>query len=228
MNKELARKLFKAEIIEFGEFDFKLHEIYPNAPKFSMKLNLRKPPNGNLTDQIMAEIGKEYVKLARCNNLKYDLVAGLPRAGDPLAKAFILNGGADVEKLIFLEKEDIAQGKRRILPIIFGKYKKGNIVLGIDDVISLGGTKVEAIRAFLLNGLNIINCICLMDWGIGGKEILKEKYGINLITAFTVENFLSIWQTDGLLTKERCAAIINRRDKIKEYIEQNEPVILSA
>jgi len=227
LNEQLAIKLFKAGAI-FGEFEFKLHEIYPDAPKFFMKLNLRKPPDGNLTDELIAEIGALYVEIARRNNLKFDLLVGLPKAGDPLAEAFIINGGADSRQRIFLKKEDLGFGKRKILPEIFGKREKGNVVLCIDDVITLGGSKEEAIEAVLLNGLHITDCICLMDWGIGGKEILKEKYGVKLTTAFTVEDFLSIWQTNGLLAKEKCTAIIQRRDKIKEHIWQNQKNISSV
>ncbi len=226
--EQLVIKLFQKRIIEFGEFPFKLHEEYPDFPKFLMKCNLRMPPNGKLTQEIVMEIGKLYVDIARCNNLKFDLIAGLPRAGDLLAKAFVSNRGAETYQLIVLQKEDFNFGKRKILPIIIGKYKPGNIVLGIDDVISLGGSKIEGITAFLLNNLYITDYICFMDWGLGGKEIIKKKYGIKILTAFSVENILLIGQKNGFVTEQKRIDIIRRRDDIKKCIEKEKLNILSA
>lgn len=228
LNRKFRREIVDPKILTPGEFKFKLHEKYPGALQFPMKLNLRKPPNGNITNELITKISIVYIELVRHNNLKYDLVAGLPNAADPLADAFIGNSDLDISQRIFLKKADLGFGKRKILPEIFGKHKKGNIVLAIDDVVTLGGSMGEAIEAFLLNDLYITHGVCLMYWGIGGKEIIKEKYGVKVIAAFTIEKLLSIAKDYGFVTSERHLDIIKIRNEIKEFIEQNEPVPLSA
>lgn len=152
MNEKLAIELFKAGIPIFGEFPFKLHEKYSQAPYFLMKLNLRKLPQGNLTNELTGRISLEFIKVVRENDITYNSVVGLPRAGEPLAKAFIDNSWISAG-LLFLEKQDISSGKRRILPKIKGRFKKGDEALIIDDVISLADTKIEAIEALRLNNL---------------------------------------------------------------------------
>lgn len=220
MSEKLAIELFKAEIPIFGEFEFKLHERYPMAPKFLMKLNLREPLKGNLTNELAGKIGREFIKIARYDDVKYDSVVGLPHAGEPLAKVFVDNSWISAN-LLFLEKQDISLGKRRILPKIRGEFKDGDEVLIIDDVISLADTKIEAIDALRKNNLNVTNCVCLMDWELGGKEILAD-YDVNLKAVYAVSCLLSIWQRNKLLTKEQCTAIINQKDEIKEFIEKNQ------
>ncbi len=217
MSEKLAVELFNAGIPIFGEFPFKLHEKYPKAPRFLMKLNVRKPPKGNLTDELARKIGHELIKVVRESDITYDSVVGLPEAGDPLAKVFIDNGWISAG-LLSLEKEELPLGRRRILPKIAGKFKKGDEVLIIDDVTSLADTKIEAIDALRLHNLNVTNCICLMDWELGGRETLAD-YGVNLKAVYAISCILSIWLRNKLLIKEQCAAIIERKDKIKEYIE---------
>lgn len=216
--REFAIRLFKEKIIIFGEFQFKLHENH-SVDDFLAKLNLRMFPKGNLTWDLALVVGEIYVDIVRENGLKFDVIAGLPVAGDPLAQAFIAKGGAKPEQCIFLTKQELPGGKRKILSSISGPFQKGQRVLGIDDVITLGDTKVEAFDAFHLNLLNITDCVCTMDWGIGGKKNLEEKCGVKTHTAFLIDNLLSIGWKNGLAEKEKCLAVIERRDRIKERIE---------
>lgn len=184
-----------------------------------MKLNLRKPPAGNLTDALLKKIAWEFIKIARSNDIIYNSITGLPRAGIPLAEAFLQNSLTPAT-LLYLEKQDVSPDKRRILPKITGLFKNGDEVLMVDDVISLADTKIEGIETLRENGLNVTNCVCLMDWELGGREILAD-YGVNVKSIYTVSCLLSIWLRNGLLSKEQCVAIIERKEEIKEYIENH-------
>lgn len=219
MTEKLAIELFKEKIPIFGEFDFKLHETYPNAPRFLMKLNLRKPPRGNLTEELLKKIAWEFIKIARSNDITYNSIAGLPEAGGPLAEAFLQNSFTPAT-LLYLEKQNVSPGRRRILPKVMGQIKKRDEALIIDDVLSLAGTKIEAIDALRLYNLNVTNCLVLMDWELGGKEILAD-YGVNVKSVYAVSCLLSIWLRNKLLTAEQCTAIIERKEEIKEYIENH-------
>lgn len=222
--EEFAIELLEAEIPVFGEF-----KIFPNTPPFLMKLDLAEPPDGKLTYRIRMRIGEAYAKTAYYSGFRFALIAGFSKIGKPLAESFAYYS---VPKMnpprISFGEEDPISGKITIN----GLHERGSIVLGIGDVASLNSTNTEAIQAILLNGLYIMNYICLLDWGLGEKEILKQRYGIELIPVFTIEKLLSIWRNNELLTKKRCDAIIERRDDIKEHInllvKKNQPVALSA
>lgn len=220
MNEKLAIELFKAKIPIFGNFPFKLHEKYPQAPLFLMKINLREPPRGNLTDELLEEIGQHFVEMARNSNLKYDLVTGLPKAGEPLARAFInAHPVFTSNNLLFLEKEE-TQNKRRILPKITREFVEGQIVIVIDDVISLADTKIEGIEALRFHNLAVTDCLVIMDWELGAREILAE-FGVKLHTGYTVSELLAIWIKNKFISKAKASQIIERKNEIKEYIEQN-------
>lgn len=223
MNEKLAIKLFKSGIPIFGEFKFKLHETYPNAPLFLMKLNLRQPPRGNLSKELFVEIAKRFYGLATRSGIIYNLVAGLPRAGDRLARDFVnIHPGLTLENLVFLEKEEKPH-RRKILHRVIGRIKKGEIVLVIDDVISLANTKVEGVEVLRLNGLIVKDCLIFMDWELGGADILAE-HGVRPHAVCTVSKLLAIWRNNGFLLKEQCETIINRKNEIREYIEQHQTI----
>ncbi|MFA6097382.1 MAG: phosphoribosyltransferase [Candidatus Paceibacterota bacterium] len=221
MNKKLAIDIYRAEIPVFEESKFKFNEEDPEAPRSLMKLNLRRYPEGKLTNKLIEEITREFVKTIRGKKIKFDLVVGLPRAGEPFAEKFVEVWNkeySDKKKIIYLEKGVIA-GKRRILEKIKGEFSAGDIVLMIDDVISLAHSKVEAAKALRKNGLIVTHCSVLMDWELGGVSILKNN-GIEIIRECTATEFLKIWKGACLIAKKKIDDIIKRRDEIKDYNEK--------
>lgn len=155
IKKEVAEMLFKKEAFQFGAFKLKLHEKNPDAPLSPFYINMRdknNPKPGNLD-------GDDYILIARCllsvvreNNLVFDAIAGIPRAGDPIVDAIermmeydpIMSQGDF--RIIRLAKEE-SDGKRRIVPLPGFEYKKGERVLLIDDLVTKADTKLEAISA---------------------------------------------------------------------------------
>lgn len=214
----LGLKLF--DVADFKESYYKLHEKFKVLP-FLMKLNLRKHPKGKLTNELIEEIAKAYVLAVHGENINFDLAVGLPNAGVPFAEAFVRiwnNLYPDKKRIIYLEKEE-TEKRRRILPNIIGEYKKGESVLLIDDVISLAGSKIEATDALRSNGLVVTHGIVLLDWELGGVEMLAEKYGVHLLVLYKASRLLSIWYTGERISLEKCKQIMGRVRKIKEQIE---------
>lgn len=222
--ENLAIELFEAGIPVFTESSFKLHEKYPEAPLFLMKINLRKPPVGNLTNDLIKKIGKSFAEIVDLNKLQYDFIAGLPKAGTPLAQALMFNQGhIKMDNLLFLKKEEISPTERKISSVLAGKFVKRKKVVLVDDVISMSDTKIEAINALRSNILIVTDCIVLVDWELGGKEIIS-KYGVTVHTVYTISELLSIWQNNGFLPKEQCTEIIDRKNEIKKFIEQSKTI----
>lgn len=224
MSDELAVNVFESGVVETnkGEIDFKFNENDPSAPKSLMKMNLRRPPKGKLTDKLITEISKEFVRLIRMKKIKFDLVVGLPRAGEPFAEKFVEIWNKrypDKISIIYLDKEE-AGGKRCIIGNIGGAFKRYQTVLLIDDVVSFGHSIVEAARALRKNGLVVKHCIVFMDWGFGKTEILKEKHAVRVISVYLAENLLYIWKRACLLPNTVVEKIIKRRDEIKVYGEE--------
>jgi len=218
--KELAIELFKIGAIQFGEFQLKMHEKHPDAPLSPVYLNFRIPPKGKLTDEIIGEIGQILWKAARKSESLFYLVIGLPKAGDPLAKALVRasDGIIGYDQLIFLKKEETSTS-RRILPEIDGEFIAGDICLVVDDLITGADTKLEGVSALRSNGLLVEDCLVLVDREQGGKEELA-KYGVKLHSVFTMSKLLDIYVEERLISKEVRQKVIDYQERVKKYLEE--------
>jgi orotate phosphoribosyltransferase len=188
-----------------------------------MKCNLRREPEGKLTDKLIGEISKKFVHTIRERNIKFDLVVGLPRAGEPFAERFVEIWNKkypDKKKIIYLKKGEIG-GKRSILEKIRGEFNAGDTVLMIDDVISLAHSKIEAAKALRKNGLIVKHCIVLMDWELGGSEMLKTRHQLKIVSEYLVSEFLHIWKEACLISRSRAEEVLFRKDEIKIHIEKH-------
>jgi len=104
--------------------------------------------------------------VARC---RADRIAGIPYAGLPLAVAASLAGGFP---LIYPRREEKAYGTRRRIE---GTFHPGERVVVIDDIVTDGASKLEAIAPLEAAGLVIEDLIVLIDREQGARERLAQK-----------------------------------------------------
>src|SRR3989338_3367371 len=139
--KLLADAIFDKAAVKFGSFKLKLHEKNSTAPLSPIYITLRRPPDGPLTDEDVEAIGKELYNLVRRKKILFDIIAGIPRAGEPFAEVIARLSGRPLIKL----GKKIVGDKRRIDSVIGGEYRKNQLVLLFDDLITKADTKKEAI-----------------------------------------------------------------------------------
>lgn len=169
-------------------FKLKLHQKEPDAPLSPFYLNLRMSPKGPLTKVIMDTAGQQLFGMVK--SLQYVCVAGLPKAGDPLAESFLqaaLAGGQDV-RLIGLHKEE-AGDKRQITKITSGEYQLGERVLVVDDLITRADTKLEGVKVLADEGLVVRDVVVIVDRQQGGAQQLAEA-GYSLHALFPLDKLL--------------------------------------
>jgi len=174
VNEQLAIDLFNIGAIRFdGPFRFKIHERHPDFPLSPNKVDLRTPDNGgNLTSELAVAIAWEMWKKAIIARARFDLVVGLPKAGEPFAK--IVAQCAHKPLPLKMRKEELPSGQRCIGKIISGNYHPGQNVLVLDDVFSQGSTKVEGAARIEDAGLRVAAIIAAVDREEGGSEYLQE------------------------------------------------------
>ena len=149
---------------------------------------MRVPDSGgNLTLDIVAGIAWGMQKKAAIAQLKYDLVAGLPREGEPFAEQL---ARCCKKPLLTLAKEKFSGGERQVGKITSGKYQPGQDVLVLDDVASQASTKIEGIRRLEEAGLRVAAIIVCVDREEGGSEHLQELG----------YRFLCIWELSSLFS----------------------------
>lgn len=212
LKEQIADALFEIGAIKFGAFKLKLHETHPSDPLSPIYLNLRTPENptpGPLTPYLTDCIGQLFANLAKEHS--YDLVAGVPRAGDPFASAFLkaLPPQLKVGRLHLEKKEEL--GKRHVVGIIGGSYKAGNSVLLIDDLITGADSKLEAIDVLKKAGLEVKDILVLVDREQGGVTQL-QRLGCSVFAAYTLSELLAYYVETRRIQS-------TTRDNVLEYLK---------
>ncbi len=197
-SKQVADRIYDRGVVKFGAFKLKLHEKNPEAPLSPIYINLRKPPDGPLEDDDVQAIGQELYNTTITRKISFDLVAGIPRAGDPIAKVIAELSG---KPLLMLNKKTDGE-KRRIDSIVGGGYQKGQRVLIVDDLITQADTKKEVICICEQSGLIVSAVVVLLDRGQGGGKDL-EKYGHKLLASFSLSDLLDYYVQVGKISQTK-------------------------
>jgi len=213
-SKRLALVLFDKGLILFnGPFPFKLHEEYPDAPVSPVKLNLRLPPQGLLTPEIIEQIANALYVLSCQGQIQYDCVVGVPRAGNSLALAFSKLASVP---FLSLEKEETGD-KRRVLSTLHGRYQGGQRALILDDVVTSAASTFETINALEANDLLIAGIETVADWEHGGMDDLKTS-GFLAKSLFTMRELVLLYLEEGRVTQGKYQEVMAYLKAIRRYL----------
>jgi uridine monophosphate synthetase len=142
--------------------------------------------------------------LSRAAALAYDCLAGIPYAGLPLAVAMALE--AD-RPLVYPRKETKTYGTKRQVE---GVFKGGDRALVIDDVITTGGAKIEAIAPLRDAGLVVEDILVVVDREQSGAQALSAA-GLHLYSVLKIRELLACLRAAGAISApefERVAAFL--------------------
>lgn len=115
-----------------------------------------------------------------------DAVGGLTLGADPIATAVSVisyEKGRPIPAFI-VRKGQKAHG---MMKRVEGPIEPNSRVIIVDDVITKGGSILEAIEAVEGDGHEVIKVICLVDRKQGGSDIITSK-GYRLEVLFTPED----------------------------------------
>ena len=176
----LVRRLFEIGAIRFGEFTLKSGIRSPFY--IDLRVVISFP---DVLESIGALMAAE---VARCGA---DRIAGIPYAGLPLAVAASL---AARLPLIYPRREEKEYGTRRRIE---GLFNPGERVVLIDDIITDGASKFEAIQPLEEAGLVVKDLVILIDREQGGRELLLAR-GYDLHSVLTVSECFDEAERAGL------------------------------
>lgn len=131
-------------------------------------------------------------------SLHYDCLAGIAYAGLPLAVAMSLESG---KPLVYPRKEVKTYGTRRQVE---GVCKAGQRALVIDDVITTGGAKIEAIAPLRDAGLVVEDILVVVDREQSGTRTLAEA-GLRLHSVLTIRALLEHLRSAGAISADDLA-----------------------
>jgi uridine monophosphate synthetase len=118
-------------------------------------------------------------------------VGGVPYAGLPLAVAASLAGRVP---LVYPRREEKGYGTRKRVE---GQFKAGERVVLIDDIITDGASKLEAIAPLEEVGLIVRDLVILVDREQGGRELLAAR-GYTLHAVLTISQCFDEGERAGL------------------------------
>jgi uridine monophosphate synthetase len=199
----LMNDLLKLGILELGEFELK-------STRSPFKINLRtKERGGPLIPDAIKAIAREMFSLLKKKKIKFDLVVGVPQAGEPFAEIISQLSGKPVLKL----KKEGKGKKRKITGISEGNFSPDQVALLVDDVLTFGDSKKEAISVLREAGLIVSDLIVCINREQGGWEQL-EKIDCKVYFVFSIFFVLIHSVSTGRISQQT-------HDEITTYIRTN-------
>lgn len=197
MNEEqLILELEKAGCVKFGEFVLKSGIKSPIYIDLRLLVSYPKLLDG--IAQAIAEKAKQ---------MQFDRVAGIPYTAIPIATLASQKTG---KPMVYPRKEAKEYGTKQKIE---GKYEQGETVLVIDDLITNGGSKFEAIAPLEEAGLKVKDIIVVVDRQQGGKETVEAK-GYKLHALVGIKRMLEVLVANGKITKEK-------QEETLKFLEEN-------
>jgi len=191
--------LFKIGAIKFGSFKLKSGILSPVY--IDLRVLVSYP-------RVLKQVAKAYILILE--RLKFDRMAAVPYTAIPIVAAVSFYNN---KPWLYTRKEIKDYGTKRPFE---GEYQKGEKVVLVDDMITTGTSKIEAIEPLVKAGLIIQDIVVLFDREQGGKEFLEKK-GFKLHPVLTLREWLDLLVKRKKISKEKYQEVINflKKSKIK-------------
>lgn len=190
--KRVAETCYDYGILKFGEFTLKSGTISP------FYIDLRKAQSSPDAFRI---ITAAYVEALQDIN-KSVILAGVPEAATPLASIV----GYELRcPLVQPRKEIKSHGTKSSIE---GDFQTGDRVVLLDDLITKGDSKLEAIKQIEAAGLEIDRFVVLIDRQQGGLDMIKNA-GYAIEALLTITDLMDILLGQGKISSKQHTEVLD-------------------
>jgi uridine monophosphate synthetase len=198
LTDQLVIHLFDSGCIQFGTFTLKSGLTSPIY--IDLRLLVSHPSLLGETADIMAEVAR---------GLEFDRIAAIPYAGLPIGVALALQMGLP---LIYPRREVKAHGTRRAIE---GFFEPGETALLVDDLITRGDSKLEAVAPLEAAGLRVKDVLVLIDREQGGRRDLA-RHGYRLHAILHLAQILDVLLETTHITSAQYSEVV-------DYLQASQP-----
>lgn len=181
LKRSIMKGLVNTGCFKTGSFTLKSGKVSP------FYVDLRRV----ISDPVLLDaVASAYAQAAA--GASFDRIAGIPAAALPLATAVSLKMG---KPMVWprMPAKDHGTGVK-----VEGEFKPGERVLLLDDLITTGASKLEAIAILRGEGLVVDRLVVLIERGRQGRRDM-EAAGVNLAAFFHVRELFALCEGLGVI-----------------------------
>ena len=190
--ERVAQQFYESDLLKFGEFVLKSGIVSP------FYIDLRKVQSHPETFHAVTDAYSEMIADVDLSVL----LAGVPEAGTSLASAV----GYKTKRALVQPRKVVKDHGTK--SAVEGDFEEGDRVILVDDLITKGDSKLEAIKQVEGSGLVIEKFIVLVDREQGGLDVVRDA-GYEIDATFTITSLLDSLKQLGKIDDERYEQVIN-------------------
>lgn len=98
---------------------------------------------------------------------------------------------------------------------IEGKLVAGQKVIVVEDLISTGGSSIDAVRALEAQGCEVLGVVCIFTYNLNRADELFEEARIKYISLTNFDALVEVASLEGLINKEDHPQLLEWHEKLK-------------
>ncbi|MYL58890.1 orotate phosphoribosyltransferase [Virgibacillus halodenitrificans] len=202
VNKELARELVKIKAVQINPNKFFTWTSGIKSPIYcDNRMTMSYP-------KVRKKIVNAFKQFIENMEEQPEVIAGCATAGIPhaawLAEALDL-------PMVYVRGKAKGHGKGNQIE---GDLREGQRVIVIEDLISTGGSSIEAAKSLEKSGAEVLGVLAIFTYGlaIASENFKKEKIYLHTITNF--DSLVDLLVEDGELPPEKKAGLLGWRNQL--------------